>query len=234
MKTRYLIRSVFPLLALLLILAACNGDDDADQSPDEIVDAAITAFDETESARFTIEIEGAIPIDAEGLLALSSVEGELERPESARADAGIVFAGSRVTMELVAVDGEMFLRNILTGNWERAPSDLQYDPSAVFDDNQGIGAILAQLDELEHEGSDTIQGIDTWHLSGTAPASAVASLTGDFFDSDTLFVDLWIAQDEHYLVRVELREIEDQDEADWVLTLFDHNEPVSIARPELD
>lgn len=229
------------ITASLLVVTACNGDngdngDDDNDEPDagEIVDNAARAFDETSSASFELDIDGMIGIDDEGMIQLGAVTGEITRPASARADASVQFGGSNVTMEMIASDGEMFMRNLLTGDWERAPSDLQYDPARIFDDDDGIGPIIEQLENVELVGEDSVDGTDAWHVTGEVDTAAVRALAGDFFEGDVLDVDFWVAREDYILLQVELQDTGADDPISWELGLSDHGEDVEITPPDLD
>lgn len=221
---------------VFLILGACSGGDDDEETLDatEIIDSAATAFDETSSAHFELDIDGSIAIDDEGMLQLGAVTGEIERPANARADASVVFGGSSVTMEMIASDGDMFMRNLLTGGWERAPSDLQYDPAKIFDTDEGIAAIIEQLQDTELEGEDSAGGTDAWHLSAQVDTAEVRALAGDFFEGDQLDVDIWVATDDYRLLRVELHDTGSDDPMTWALSLSDHGESVDITAPDIE
>jgi hypothetical protein len=235
-----MIRSFFPVTIILLIgvlaIAGCsNGDDDnGDLTADEIIDHAAERFENTESAHFELEIDGTIGIDDEGMIQLGAVTGEIERPSNARADANVLFGGSSVTLEMIASDGEMFMRNLLTGDWERAPSDLQYDPARIFDENDGVGAIIEQLRDVNLEGEEGVGGTDTWHITGQVETDSVRQLAGDFFVGETLDVDIWVATDDYRLLRVELHDTEADEAMSWELSLSNHDESVEITPPELD
>lgn len=228
---------LFVLLSMALsLLAGCaaSDDDGGDLTSDSVVEQAADAFDELSSASFALDIGGTIAIDAEGMLSLGAVSGEIARPSDARADASVVFGGSSVSLEMIASEGEMFMRNLLTGSWERAPSDLQYDPARIFDEEQGIAAIIDQLEEIELEGDDTVDGVDAHHLTGRVDTAAVTALAGDFFESEQLDVDIWVAEDDYRLLRVILDDSDAEDPMSWELTLSDHDEPVEIDVPELE
>lgn len=220
---------------VFLVLGACSGGDDEETlDATEIIDSATTAFDETSSARFELDIDGSIAIDDEGMLQLGAVSGEIERPANARADASVVFGGSSVTMEMIASDGDMFMRNLLTGDWERAPSDLQYDPAKIFDADEGIAAIIEQLQNTELEGEDSAGGTDAWHLSAEVDTAEVRALAGDFFEGDQLDVDIWVAIDDYRLLRVELHDTGSDDPMTWALSLSNHGESVDITAPDIE
>jgi hypothetical protein len=228
---------VLVLLSLTLgLLSGCaTGDDETDeQTADNVIDQAADAFDDLSSASFELDIDGTIAIDAEGMLSLGAVSGEIARPSDARADASVVFGGSSVGLEMIASEGEMFMRNLLTGNWERAPSDLQYDPARIFDEEEGIAAIIDQLEDIELEGEESVDGTDALHLTGRVDTAAVTALAGDFFESEQLDVDIWVAEDDYRLLRVVLHDVDADDPMSWELSLTDHDEPVEIDVPELD
>lgn len=224
--------------ALVALLGACSSSesDEGDGAPDadQILEQAATTFEDTESAHFVLEIDGTIGIDEEGMLELGAVEGDIARPASAQANADVNFAGSSVTMEMIAADGQMYLRNILTGDWERAPSDLQYDPARIFDGEQGIGSIIAQLGELELVGEDSIDGTDAWHLTAVVDTPEVQALAGNFFEGDQLDIDIWVATEDHRLLQVELHDSAAEEPTSWELSLSDHGEPVEITPPDLE
>lgn len=226
---------VFPLM-LLLIVASCSSsaEDDAPPEPEEVLDQALDTFQETDSARFDLEIDGTIALGGEGELELGAVEGAIARPASAQAEANVQFMGSSITMELIASDGTLYLRNPLSGEWENAPTDLNFDPALIFDEDTGISRIVDQLENLENEGEDSVNGTDTWHITATIDTSEVQGLTGSFFEGDILDLDMWIATDDHRLMRVELHDSEAAEPSSWVLTLSDHNEPVDISPPEMN
>jgi hypothetical protein len=221
---------------VLLVLGACNSaDDDANgDSAEDVIDQAATAFDELSSASFELDIDGTIGIDADGMISLGAVSGEIARPADARADASVVFGGSSVTLEMIASEGEMFMRNLLTGGWERAPSDLQYDPARIFDEDEGIAAIIDDLEDVELQGSESLDGTDAIYLTGRVDTDSVRALAGDFFEGDRLDVDIWVAEDDYRLLRVVLNDTDAEEPMSWELTLSDHDEPVDIDVPELD
>jgi hypothetical protein len=217
---------------LIIAVAACSDDGDT-QDPDDILDNAAEAFEELQSASFVLDIDGSIGIDAEGMLQLGAVEGEIARPASARADASVQLGGTSITMEMLASDGEMYLRNLLTGEWERAPTDLRYDPARIFDEDDGISAIIARLDDLDYEGQDSVGGVSAHHLTATVDTASVRALAGDFFEGERLVVNIWVARDDYRLLGVELNDTEADDPMSWELTLTNHDEPVEITPPDL-
>jgi hypothetical protein len=232
---RHLLYPIALLVISMLVIAGCaDTDENGEESAEDVIENATEQFESTETAHFELEIDGTIGIDEEGMLQLGDVSGEIARPADARADASVVFGGSSVSLEMIASDGEMFMRNLLTGDWERAPSDLQYDPARIFDEEEGITAIIDQLEDVELVGEDQAGGTDAWQLSGSVNTDAVRQLAGDFFEGEQLDVDIWVATDDYRLLRVELHDTEAEEPMSWQLSLSDHDEPVEITPPDLD
>lgn len=237
MRQLHVLRFLFLPLSLFLIVASCSsqGEDDAPPEPEEVIEQALDTFQETESAQFDLQIDGTIALGGgDGEIQLGGVQGAIARPASARAEADVQFMGSSITMELVAADGTLYLRNPLSGEWETAPTDLNFDPALIFDEETGISRVVDQLNNLENEGEDSVDGTDAWHLTATVDTSEVEGLTGSFFEGNTLELDLWIATDDYRLLRVELLDSEAAEPSSWVLTLSDHNEPVDITAPDVE
>lgn len=235
MRHFHVLRFLFIPLSLLLIVASCSSNAESDEPPEaeEVLEQALDTFQETESAQFNLQIDGTIGLGGEGELQLGGVEGAVARPASAQAEANVQFMGSSVTMELIAADGELYLRNPLSGEWERGPTDLNFDPALIFDEETGISRIVDRLQNLENEGEDSVDGTDAWHVTATVDTSDVEGLTGPFFEGDTLDLDMWIATDDQRLLRVQLHDSEADEPSTWDLTLTDHNEPVDISPPDM-
>lgn len=236
MRQFHVLRFLFLPLTLLLIVASCSSQSGNDEPPEaeEVLDQALDTFEETESARFDLQVDGTIGLGGEGELQIGGVEGAVARPASAQAEANVQFMGSNVTMELIADDGQLYLRNPLSGEWEQGPTDLDIDPALIFDEETGISRIVDQLEDLENQGEDSVNGVESWHITATVDTTEVSGLTGSFFEGETLDLDMWIATDDHRLMRVQLHDTAAEEPSSWELTLSEHNEPVEISAPDMD
>src|SRR5688572_5513766 len=144
-------RSMILLVLVVFTMTACMGDDDdgddsdagaspvSEMTAEDVLEAARGAWDETESAHFALEIEGDAYLDEDETIKLLSAEGDIKRPGSVSASATVDAQISVLDISLVAVDGEIYITNLLSGNWEKAPDDFSYDPSVLFSDSDGIG-----------------------------------------------------------------------------------------------
>jgi lipoprotein LprG len=233
------------LFLLVFTTAACMGDDDngddddaaaspaGDLTPEQVLQNGRNAWDETESAHFTLDVDGAASFDEDETIKLVSAEGDIKRPGSVKATAAVDAQISVIDISLVAVDGEIFITNLLSGNWERAPEDFSYDPSVLFSDTDGIGPIMTDLQNAELDGTEDVNGRSAHKVTGTVAADRVEEITAGTIGGEEIDVTLWIGVEDAKLLRVVLTEPEGVREspATWTLNLTDHGENVEIDAP---
>jgi lipoprotein LprG len=219
---------------LVLVASACrSADDEVEHDADALISGATERFRELESARYSLELDGSVALDARGLFLLRGAEGEIARPGSATAETHLSLGGANVTLQLISIDGEMYLRNVVTGQWERAPVDLQYDPAIVFDEGAGVTSVLEQVENRAVDATETVNGVETVKVTGSVATEAVRRMTGDVFESDVLDVTLWIDPDQHDIHRIQLDDPENPEAPSWALLLTGHDEPVEITAPDV-
>lgn len=234
----------FVSLSLLFLLAcipvACMGDDDTDSadidvSAEEALQTAREAWDATETAHFVLEIDGDAYLDEGESIKLESGEGDIKRPGSVKAEASVDAGISVVDIRLVAVEGEIFITNLLTGNWERAPQDFSYDPSILFSDTDGIGPIMTDLQNAEVDGTESIDGVEAYKITGTVTAERVSAITAGSIEGDEIDITLWTQVEDGKLLRVVLTEPDGvrDSPATWNLTMSGHGNPVEIDAPQI-
>ncbi|HUG14021.1 MAG TPA: LppX_LprAFG lipoprotein [Thermomicrobiales bacterium] len=225
---------IVPLLAV--ILAGCIRDSDpSEEEPtvEEVLRGAREQWDSTESAHFVLEVDGDAYLDSAESIRLRSADGDILRPESVSASARISVALLTLDMSLIAVGGEMFMTNFVSGRWERAPDDFSYDPSILFSDTSGIGPVLEALENSTLDGSERVGSVATHMVSGTVDESDVSDITAGAIEGEDIRVTVWIGVDTAHIYRVTLAEPEGvRDEpATWTLDLNDHGAPVTIEPP---
>lgn len=232
------------LFLLVMTTTACLGGDDDDSSDasasptrevtvDQVLEAGRKAWADTQSARFTLDINGDAYLDENQTVKLISAEGDIKRPGSVAATARIDAQISVIDVSLVAVDGQIFITNFLSGNWEKAPDDFTYDPSILFSDTDGIGPIMTDLQNPQLDGTEDINGRQAYKVNGTIAADRVAKITAGTIAGQEINVTLWTSVDDAKLLRVVLTEPEGVREspATWTLNLSDHGKEIEIEAP---
>lgn len=232
------LRSSLLGLLLLFVAAACTSDgvDDAEAQildVDGVRALSAAAMAEIDSVLFTIELEGAdVFIDDAGLIGFRSAEGRFAAPSSADAVVAVNALGLATEVGAVAIDGEVWITNPLTGDWEAAPESLTFDPARLFDPEVGFAGLLSDglidaalvVPEPDPEGR--------YHIVADVDPARVNSLTGGLVD-DVDNVDLWVDADSGRLVEVTFDVGTDSGGTSWRLLLDGYGTSVSVNKPDL-
>lgn len=234
---------VFTLAIIFIVaLAACGGSKKAPtatptptESPKDLLDAAGQQFAAVKSAHYSLKIDGDVYLDSQQTLSLRGAEGDLLRPKSATAKADIGFGGATVSVDMVAIGDDQYITNFLTGNWERAPKGLNYNPAIVFDEENGIQGVVRKAQQVSLVGDEEVDGTAAQHLRGTVARAAVQPMTGNAFKGDPIDFDIWIARDTRDIMKIVLHDTaSDQGAtpATWTLLISKLNSPVTISAPQ--
>lgn len=227
-------------LALGAVAAACSSSEPstattttAAPSVDAVVEQAAAAMADVEFVAFDIERSGAdVAIDDAGQLVFDAAEGRYAAPASADALLEVRALGLRTRVGAVAIDGEVWITNPVTGRWEAAPPGLSFDPAVLFADDTGWPALLRdglQDPELVGDGPD---GEGRHHVRGTVEGERVATLTGGLVDEPTV-VELWLDADSGLVQACRFDVETDEGTSTWSLTLDGYGEAVDIEVPPL-
>ncbi len=235
------LRSLILLLICSLLVAGCGSDTEtgssgnSDVSVDEILSAASARMAETQSMRFALEVEGETYVDATRTIQLLAARGNLARPNKVAVDFQVeLFGTGTVTIKMITVGPDSWTTDLLTGEWGTAPPEFGYNPSVLFDNQQGLGPVMGRLQNPVLQGREEIDGREVYKVSGTASAATMGSLTSTTMSGDPIGLDLWIDTETSDLVRVVVREPENSGKdqpAVWTMRLTDHDEQVSIDPP---
>ncbi|HEV2238750.1 MAG TPA: LppX_LprAFG lipoprotein [Ktedonobacterales bacterium] len=165
-------RVAWPLAAILaLALGACATS--AGASAADILQRAGAKFQATQSFHFALS---AAHLGANDPLPITAATGDVQRPDKLKANATANIAGFAVQTQLVIIGSDEWLSNPLTGAFEKTSG---YDSLlAIFDAQQGVGAILAHLTRPSIPVSSSSAGGACWKITGTVSASDLAAVVG--------------------------------------------------------
>lgn len=202
---------------------------------DQLIEDAASRWSETDSVAFDLEVDGTTYLDVNETIELDSVEGVLNRPDEAEAEATVQIGFATFDVGLVAIGDDVYMTNFLSGDWERGPANFDFNPALIFDDDQGVGAVLAEMNEVEVGEESTIGGTDVVEVSGTVDQDDIDQLVAGSLEGDEINVSLWIDVETGDLLQIRLSEPEDVDGEPiaWVITFSNHNQPVTIEAPDL-
>jgi lipoprotein LprG len=234
------------LTGVVVLMTGCSSDPETDAAdepdPDLILTESAAAMAAVESASFTIEqTGGSLFIDDNDQLAFQSADGRFAAPASSEALVTVDALGFTTQVGAVAIDGDLWFTNPLSGEWIEAPEDFSFDPAAVFDPDEGFPALLTEAsgaaelidDSAEASDNEDEQEIgDRLHLRTVVSASRVSTLTGGLVD-EASEVDLWIDPDTSRVLEVAFDIELDDAVSSWRMTLGDYDAEVTITPPEL-
>jgi hypothetical protein len=234
-----------PLRRILILAIAVFGlaaplttraDDQKDNlTATEILTHASQQLANTQTVRFKLGIEGDTYVDSLNTLKLLEAEGDLVRPDRVRTKFKIEALGRvTVTVQLIIVAGQWWTTDLITGKWGPAPVDFEYDPSVLFDNQNGIGPIMDRVTDAQRLDNEKIDGRQTFHVQAKVDDTIIDDLTYHTLAGSPITVDLWIDQATANLVRARLAEppIQGPDQpAVWTLDLFDHDAKITIDPP---
>lgn len=231
------LHSVLLLFAVALLAAACGGDDTGPTlapDVDTLLEASAQTMGEVESVRFTIERGGApVYIDPLDALEFVSAEGRFKTPAAADALVVLAVGDIRAQVGAVAIDGDTWLTNPITGDWEPAPDGYTFDPATLFDPDAGWRPLLAEdLTNVQLVGLEERGGSPRYHLRGDAPEGRISLITAGLVGQDVT-VDLWLDPVTGAVVEAEFDTLYRGEASDWRLTFADYGADLTIEVPDL-
>jgi hypothetical protein len=200
---------------------------------ESVLSGASEQWSETESVHFLLDAQGDTFLDADGNIRLISAEGDLARPDAVEATARVDVAVATVPVELIVIGEDAYLTNFISGNWERAPDDFEYNPALLFSDTDGLGPIMEDIQDPELDGTESVDGRNAHRVTGVVTEEQINDITAGSIEGENIDVTLWIAEDNFEVLRLVISAppIEDTGETTWDLTFTDHNADVEIEAP---
>ena len=199
------------------------------------INRAIDRWARTSSVHFLLKVDGSTYLDVNETIELKEVEGDLKRPDRAKAEAEVQIGFASFDVGLVAIGGDVYMTNFLSGDWERGPSDFDFNPALIFDNELGVGAVLNKMEDVELGEESTIGSTTAVEITGTVAQRDISRLVAGSLEGDRIGVIIWMNESNGELLQIELAEPDDVDgdPTSWVITFSEHNEPVTIKAPKL-
>jgi hypothetical protein len=227
------------LAAVLFVAAAPAGGATPIATPasdvQAILEQASLRLAAVESLHFTLEIEGETYIDDGGTIRLLSAEGNLARPDKVFVEFRVnVLNTADVTIRMITIGDQSWTTDLLTGNWGDAPPEFGYNPSVLYDNQDGLGPVMGKLDSAELVGTEEIDGREAWRITGTTTSAVIDPLAAGTMTGEAIGIELWIDTETYDLLQVRVIEpasVEKENPATWVLRLSEFDEEVTIEPP---
>jgi hypothetical protein len=202
-----------------------------------ILEAASQRLAETNSLHFSLQVEGTTYIDDGRTIQLSSAEGDVVRPDKVKASFKAEIAGLAIsTIELITVGDQSWTTNIITGDWEPAPTEFGYDATILFSDTEGLGYVMLNAVDPVLLPDEKLNDRDVYHIKTSGDAELIGPVTSDTMIGYPVGIDVWIDKETLDVVKVVLVEAEtpEKDEpATWTIELSQQNDEMTIEPPDV-
>lgn len=220
-------------VALALLLLSCGRPA---PPPAEIAARAGQAMAQVQSFHFAITVEGGPAyIDPESSLSLRSMEGDLVRPDRVQARLKVGAAGLAVIeLRFIGIGQDQFLTRPITGQWQPLPAGWGFDPTILFDPEQGIEAVLKRAQWQAQVGEERVGKARCYHLHGSAQGKDMAPITAWTIVAEQVEVEAWVGKGDSLLYQLRITEPPQEEGGHpiiWLLAFSAFDQPVTIERP---
>ncbi len=236
------------LAVAMMLFAACGGAGDGDASVDDVSgtrlatdalglqDSIASAMGEVSSVRFQVDRSAEpVYIDQAESISLNTITGRFQDPGSADAILEVTVNDSLNTkLGAIAIGEEVWLTDPVTGEFNTLPPGFDIDPSLFFDPVNGWRPLIEALTEVSFVAEEMRDGRTRYHLTGTAPADRMQSITAGLVRGQDVDLDLWVHPVTAEVSALEFSTVFEGAESDWLITLTEYGETFDISPPEID
>ncbi|MCP4305967.1 MAG: LppX_LprAFG lipoprotein [bacterium] len=231
--------SLLLLVPLTLATACGNSEEPASTLPPDaavVLEASAQAMGSVESVRFLIERSGApVYIDNLDTLNFALAEGQFAAPSSANAVVALAVGNINAQIGAIAIDGQTWLTNPITGEWDEAPSGYDFDPATLFDPELGWRPLLADgLSGVEWIGEETRNSEPRYHIRAVADEDRVALILAGLIRKQPVDLDVWIDPASGYVREAELSTVYEGQTSDWYIEFSEFDVPIEIEPPDIE
>lgn len=226
------------LVLLAMVAGSCSSDSSEPTLAadlDTVLAASAQAMGQVETVRFEI-IRGGVPvyIDTTGALEFKEATGRFVAPEAADAVVKVgVIGGFNVQIGAIAIDGVIWLSNPITGDWEQAPTQYAFDPTTLFSPDVGWKPLLAgELSNAVLVGLEEIEGAELYHVTGSAPAARIETITAGLVSGQDVDLDMWLDPNTGHVLQVNFDASTAAGVSSWDLRFFDYGDDIEIVPPD--
>lgn len=228
------------LIAVVLLGTACSDSaattTTAPPTAAEVLALAADTMGAVDTVQFTIERTGVpVYIDTQGFLEFVSAEGRYASPGAADALVTVSAVGLTTQVGAVVIDGDTWLTNPITGDWEPTPPGYAFDPATLFDPAVGFRAMLQEgIPTVEEDGEEIVEEVALRHVRFTASGERVEVVTAGLVRGEDVLIDAWIAEESGELRQARFSTTIGEGPTNWDLQLFAYGADIEITPPDLE
>ncbi len=223
-------------LAAMLSLTACGGTAAPAPTPtpelteQQIAQRAVDRLSALNSFHFDLSTDTGGKPAGSGFVLLSA-KGDVAKPDKLSAALQASVGGFTAMLNYIAAGGKHYMTDPISKQWMEVPP--QFNTIAVFSPDTGAPAIVKSMQSLKKQGQEQVDGVDSYHLAGSAPGDVLQPLLGASAQS-ALKSDVWIGSGDFLTRKIVLTGAIFQGEPDTTvrtLLLSKFDTPVSIELP---
>jgi hypothetical protein len=216
-----------------IVAVACSGGASSKTSPftaTQLIQKGTTNFNQDTALHFKLTATNVAP----GLYAVTAADGDVVRPDKLKlVGSDEVSQGFTAGIGIIFVNSNQYVDFGATGKYTKVtglPNLL-----AIFSPQQGIGAILSQMQNPSTPVDDMVDGVACWRINGTVAAGLLAPITGGSATAtNPIQTTIWIGESDYQFHKVTLvgKAVDsDSDTTTRTFVLSNFNETVTITAP---
>jgi hypothetical protein len=231
------------MIALLLVLAACNGSSAATSTPPPDPLALIQqAARIRQASTFRIDVSYAGPdyniLTDFGPVLFRRAAAQYVSPNVMQAEVRVLAGSLPVDVDVFSRGADQWFRAIWTANlWLNTPFAPGFNPETLIAEETGFQIALDAIREMAYAGTTTLQtGAAVYHITGRADGMAMnALLVGLLEMQGEVSVDVYIDIESGHFARFVARETVPDAEAlrEWTINILDIDGPPTVDDPAL-
>ncbi len=184
------------LCAALVAVAGCTGGASntaattTGQGAQALLQKSSASMSGVTSVQFGLTVAGTL-----SAVPVRNATGSLTKAGDAKGNARITEFGQLVQVDFVLVGDTFYLKGP-TGKYQKLSASLAeslFDPTAILDPNRGVAQVLANVQNPQPQGGDTINGQAVTKITGKVSSKVVAKLVPGI--STDVDATLWLAND---------------------------------------
>lgn len=220
------------LVILLLLASGCGESPAPTPTAVEVAGEAALKMQAVSSFHFVITVTGkAAFLDGNNTMALKRAEGDLVKPDRARAIAKVSTLGMSSEIGIITIGETQYATNPVTQEWQEVPSEARWDLdlAQLFDTEQGIPAVL-----LGTTWSLGPQDAQTTVLQARMPYAQLRALGFGLIASGEVDVEFRIGREDNTVRRIQIIETASAatEPTTWVIELSAFDQRVDIQPPK--
>ena len=227
------------LVILGVLLAGCNRLQAQQLSPEEITARSADRMKALKGFEYLIQRTGApVFLDYEETIVFNRAEGQYVSPDRVFANVRLVTPGLIAEIKIISIGGVQWSTNFLTGEWEATDPLYSFNPSLLFDAEDGIQVILAKdminpvlvgMEELPE-----IPGKKLYAIQATVQGNHLNVLSYGMIDDEMLQIKVWVDPGSFDLDRILLVDPANpgnEEDTTWQIDFWNFDKTFDIEQP---